>query len=63
MITDNIIDEKSARYWCIVTSTQIKRVANAMQDAAHADNDEKTGMQFAIASGLDDRRVGEAACT
>ena len=63
MIIDNNIDEVTARYWCIANKQKILEIASQAKKNAVSDNEEKDGIQAAIALGPNGKEKLEAIQT
>lgn len=51
MLVDNVIDESSARYFCVFNAKTIEKSVSQAKKFAEDDSEEKLGIQTAIAIG------------
>ena len=60
MIIDPNIDEATAKYWCIANKQKILEIASKAKESAVSDDQEKDGIQTAIAVGPNGKKKLEA---
>ena len=63
MIIDSNIDEVTAKYWCIANKQKILEIASQAKKSAVSDDQEKDGIQTAIAVGPNGKKKLEAIQT